>query len=156
MKKSFVVLVLFIVSATSLQAQSTYTAAVGLGLDIGDGATFVGPSGKYFFAENHAGQFDLGFEDGVTALTFLYSYYGQFTGADGLQWFAGIGPAIWLIDGGDNGFLLRPHTGLDFKIPDVPLAFSASWRPAIGLSDRFDGDRFDAGVFALGFRYAFD
>ena len=62
-----------------------YTGAVGLGLDLGDGFTFVGPSGKYFFAENHAGQFDLGFDDGATALTFLYSYHSEFDGADGLQ-----------------------------------------------------------------------
>ncbi|AWX45644.1 hypothetical protein HME9304_02671 [Flagellimonas maritima] len=156
MKNRFLLLITLVASAFSLQAQTSYTAAVGLGLDLGDGFTFVGPSGKYFFADNHAGQFDLGFEDRVTALTFLYSYHGQFSGVDGLQWFAGIGPSIWLIDDADTGFLLRPHTGLDFKIPDVPLAFSASWRPGIGLSDNFDGDRFEAGIFALGFRYAFD
>lgn len=133
-----------------------YTGAVGLGLDLGDGFTFVGPSGKYFFAENHAGQFDLGFDDGATALTFLYSYHSEFDGADGLQWLAGIGPSIVLVENADTQFALRPHAGLDFKIPDVPLAFSASWRPVILLSEVGGGDRLEAGSFAIGFRYAFE
>ncbi len=154
MKKLFLLGIALFSFALVSNAQ-VYTGAVGLGLDLGDGFTFVGPSGKYFFAENHAGQFDLGFEDGATALTFLYSYYGQFSGADGLQWFAGIGPTIALIKNADAFFSLRPHAGLDFKIPDVPLAFSASWRPAIALSDT-DANRLEAGAFALGFRYAFD
>jgi len=61
-----------------------------------------------------------------------------------------------LIKQGETQFELRPHTGLDFKIPDVPLAFSASWRPILGISDGFEGNRFEEGAFALGFRYAFD
>lgn len=156
--KKLVVLVITVIAfgINTSNAQSSYTAAVGLGLDLFEGVTLVGPSGKYFFDENNVGQFDLGFEDGVTGLTFLYAYHKEFTGADGLRWFAGAGPSIFLVSDGDSQFALRPHVGLDFKIPDVPLAFSASWRPLIGLSDGFDGDRFEAGAFALGFRYAFD
>ncbi|GGG56690.1 hypothetical protein GCM10011414_28160 [Croceivirga lutea] len=156
MKKLVVTFIALFAFAFAVNAQSNYTAAVGLGLDLGDGFTFVGPSGKYFFNENNAAQFDLGFEDSVTSLTFLYSYHGQFSGAEGLQWFAGAGPSIWLIKDFDSQILLRPHAGLDYKIADVPLAFSASWRPGIGLSSGFEGDRFEAGIFALGFRYAFD
>jgi hypothetical protein len=155
MKRLLITLTLVFGLALTAQAQN-YKGAIGLGLDLGEGFTFVGPSGKYFFDENNAGQFDLGFEDQVTALTFLYSYHGQFSGADGLQWFAGAGPSIWLIKDFDTQFSLRPHVGLDFKIPNVPLAFSGSWRPILGLSDGFDGNRFEAGAFALGFRYAFD
>ncbi|PRX57697.1 hypothetical protein [Flagellimonas meridianipacifica] len=155
MRKTLLLSVLLIGTFFYSKAQ-VYTGAVGLGLDLGDGFTFVGPSGKYFFAENHAGQFDLGFEDGATALTFLYSYHSEFDGADGLQWLAGIGPTIVLVEDADTQFALRPHAGLDFKIPEVPLAFSASWRPVILLSEVGEGDRLEAGSFALGFRYAFD
>ena len=155
MRKTFLLSVILIATYLSSNAQ-VYTGAVGLGLDLGDGFTFVGPSGKYFLAENHAAQFDLGFEDGCTALTFLYTYHQEFDGADGLQWLAGVGPTIVLIKDADTQFALRPHAGLDFKIPDIPLAFSASWRPAILLSEVGEGNRIEAGSFALGFRYAFD
>ena len=156
MKKFTLTSFLVIVFSMSIQAQSTYTGAVGLGIDLFEGATLVGPSGKYFFTENSAGQIDLGFEDELTAITVLYSYHKEFAGATGLQWFAGVGPTIFLPNDEDAAFALRPHVGLDFKIQDVPLAFSASWRPLIGLSSVFEGDRFEAGAFALGFRYAFD
>ena len=135
-------------------AQTSYTGAVGLGIDFGDGATFVGPSGKYFFSENHVGQADIGFEDGATLFTFLYSYHKEFDGAAGLRWYAGAGPSIILIEDADTIFALRPHAGLDFKINGVPLVFNFDWRPALNLTD--NGDRFEAGAFGLGFRYAFD
>ncbi len=155
MKRSYLTFMMFIVLAQLSYAQ-VYKAAVGLALDLSEGVTFVGPSGKYFFSENHSGQFDLGFEDGATALTFLYAYNDEFSGAQGLQWFAGIGPTILLIEDFDTQFALRPHAGVDFKIPEVPLAFSLSWRPVILVSDAGIGDRFDAGAFALGFRFVID
>lgn len=127
MKKAGLFLTMaFLLSFGAMKAQSSYTAAVGLGLDLSEGLTLVGPSGKYFFNENNAGQFDLGFDDGITSLTFLYAYHQEFAGADGLRWFAGAGPSIFLVSGGDAEFALRPLVGLDFKITDVPLAFSAS------------------------------
>ena len=135
-------------------AQTSYTGAVGLGLDFGDGATFVGPSGKYFFSENHVGQADLGFEDGATLITFLYSYHKEFDGAAGLRWYAGGGPSIFLIENADTILALRPHAGLDFKIDGVPIVVNFDWRPAINLTNT--GDRFEAGAFGLGIQYAFD
>ena len=53
MRKTFLLSVILIATYLSSNAQ-VYTGAVGLGLDLGDGFTFVGPSGKYFLAENHA------------------------------------------------------------------------------------------------------
>ena len=134
-------------------AQTSYTAAVGLGIDLYDSATFVGPSGKYFFSDNHVGQAHLGFEDAATILTFLYSYHKEFPGANGLRWYAGAGPSIILIDDFDNIFSLRPHAGLDFKIDGVPIVVNFDWRPAIVLSDAGDGE---AGAFGFGIQYAFD
>ena len=121
MKKLFFVFALTLLFSLNTKAQTSYKGAVGLGIDLYDNATFVGPSAKYFFSSNHVGQADLGFEDGGTIFTFLYSYHKQFAGAPGLRWYAGVGPSIILVDNSDNIFSLRPHAGLDFKIDGVPL-----------------------------------
>ena len=151
MKK--IVLVVMAVAAIGIYSSNAqvYTGAVGLGLDFGDGETLVGPSGKYFFAQEHAGQGEVLFGDGVTGITILYEYHGGFAGADGLQWFAGAGPTILLRDG-DSDVGIRPIVGLDFKINDVPLAFSFDWRPYIS----FEENGSEAARFGLGFRYAFN
>ncbi|QLG46436.1 hypothetical protein [Costertonia aggregata] len=153
--KNLVLTVLAVIafSANTMNAQSSYSTAVGLGIDFGDGSTFVGPSAKFFLAEEHALEADILFADGSTLIQGFYEYHGPITGADGLKWYAGIGPGFNLFDGGSN-FLLRPIVGLDFKINDVPLAFSFDWRPAMIF---FDGDSdFEAARFGLGFRYAFN
>lgn len=153
MKKLSFVFVLTLMLVFSAKAQTSYKGAVGLGIDLYDNATFVGPSAKYFFSSNHVGQADLGFEDNATILTFLYSYHKQFDGAPGLRWYAGIGPSIILIDDFDNIFSLRPHAGLDFKIDGVPIVVNFDWRPAIVISDAGDGE---AGAFGFGIQYAFN
>jgi hypothetical protein len=129
-----------------------YTGAVGLGLDFGDGQTLVGPSGKYFFAPEHAGQAEVLFGDGVTFIQLMYAYHGEFSGADGLQWYAGAGPSFGIASG-DSAIGIRPLVGLDYKIAEVPLAFSFDWRPAIFFES---GSDFEPARFAFGFRYAFD
>lgn len=133
-------------------AQTSYTAAVGLGLDFGDGATLVGPSGKYFFTEEHAGQAELLFGNSVTFIQLMYEYHGEFAGAEGLRWYAGGGPSFGFTSG-DSAIGLRPLVGLDFKIDNAPLAFSFDWRPSIFFED---GSSFEPARFGMGFRYAFD
>lgn len=133
-------------------AQSSYTAAVGLGLDFGDGSTLVGPSGKYFFTEEHAGQGEILFGNNVTFIQLMYEYHGEFSGADGLRWYAGGGPSFGF-SSGDSAIGLRPLVGLDFKIANAPLAFSFDWRPAIFFES---GSSFEPARFGMGFRYAFD
>ena len=140
-------------SATAITtAQSNYTTALGLGIDFGDGQTLVGPSVKHFFAENHAGMGEVAFGDNVTFLTLMYQYHKEFPNADGFQWFAGGGPSIAFFDG-DSDVLLRPVVGLDYKIANVPLAFSFDWRPWIYFGDT--NDDFEAARFGLAFRYTF-
>ncbi len=155
MKKRILVGIVFLAFVSLSNAQSSYTGAIGLGIDFFEDVTLVGPSGKYFFAENHVGQADLGFEENVTAITLLYSYHDQFSGAPGLRWYAGFGPSVLFLDddiGGGTEIALRPHAGLDFKINGVPLAFSFDWRPFLGLGDLNN----EVGAFGVGFRYAFD
>lgn len=135
-------------------AQSDYTFAAGLGLDMGSGATFIGPSAKYFFSDESAVQAEITFESIFTSITGLYEYHGDITNVDGLKWFAGGGASIWL---GSNGFgsafALRPTVGLDYKISDVPLAFSFDWRPLIGIGDNIGSE---VAFFGLGVRYVIE
>ncbi|MGB5819426.1 MAG: hypothetical protein WBG90_08055 [Saonia sp.] len=148
-----VVLIVIAFGIFESNAQSNYTTALGLGIDFGDGQTLVGPSVKHFFTTEHAGMAEVAFGDNVTFLTFLYEYHGQFPNAGGLTWFAGAGPSLAFFDN-DTEFLLRPVVGLDFKINNVPLAFSFDWRPWIFFGD--NGDTFEPARFGLGFRYAFN
>jgi len=146
-------IVLIACTTTTLMAQTSYSGAAGLGIDFGDGATFVGPSAKFFLAEEHAVQPEILFANGATLIQGLYEYHGNIEGADGLKWFAGAGPGIQLFEGGSS-FLLRPTGGLDFKLDSVPLAFSFDWRPALVFFD--GGSTFQAARFGLGFRYVFN
>ena len=148
---TFFVFGLLFTSTLALHAQSNYGTALGLGIDFGDGQTLVGPSVKHFFAENHAGMGEVTFGDNVTFVTLMYQYHKEFPNADGFQWFAGGGPSIAFFDG-DSDVLLRPVVGLDYKIGNVPLAFSFDWRPWIYFGE---GDDFEAARFGLGFRYTF-
>ncbi|HMB63189.1 MAG TPA: hypothetical protein VKN36_08965 [Eudoraea sp.] len=146
------VLAITVFGIVNSNAQTSYTAAVGLGLDFGDGATLVGPSGKYFFTEEHVGQGEVLFGNGVTFIQIMYEYHGEFSEADGLRWYVGAGPSFGFASG-DSAIGLRPLVGLDFKIANAPLAFSFDWRPAIFFED---GSSFEAARFGLGIRYAFE
>ncbi|MDP2525208.1 hypothetical protein [Maribacter dokdonensis] len=109
MKKLLFLVAAVILGTNVSNAQSDYTFAAGLGLDLFSGVTLVGPSAKYFFAEEHAGQAELMFESGLTTLTALYEYHGDISGADGLQWFAGAGPSILFFgEGIGTEIALRP------------------------------------------------
>ena len=153
MKKLVFVFTLVLWGSVSVKAQTSYKAALGLGVEAIGNATLVGVTGKYFFTANHVGQADLLFEDGITAITALYSYHKGFTGASGLRWYAGAGPSIFLFDGGENIFALRPHLGLDFKINGVPIVLNFDWRPAIVLSQDADNE---IGAFGFGLQFAFN
>lgn len=151
MKKLLFVFTLTMLCTMAAKAQTSYKAALGLGIDLYDDATFFGASGKYFFSDNHVGQADIGFEDNATILTFLYSYHKQFQRAPGLRWYAGAGPSIILIDDFDNIFALRPHLGIDFKVDGVPLVLNFDWRPSVVLSDVGDNE---VGAFGFGLQFA--
>ncbi|KSA11961.1 hypothetical protein [Maribacter dokdonensis] len=154
MKKLLFLVAAVILGTNVSNAQSDYTFAAGLGLDLFSGVTLVGPSAKYFFAEEHAGQAELMFESGLTTLTGLYEYHGDISGADGLQWFAGAGPSILFFgEGIGTEIALRPIVGLDYKIDGVPLAFSFDWRPFIGLGDLLGNE---VGAFGIGVRYVIE
>ncbi|RZK73178.1 MAG: hypothetical protein EOO92_18915 [Pedobacter sp.] len=139
-------------SANSAQAQG-YKTGLGLGIDFGDGTTFVGPQIKHFFTENNALEADILFGGNSTLIQAFYQYNAPISGAPGLKWYLGGGPSAQLYDGGSN-FYLRPMVGLDLKISGAPLALAFDWRPSIYLGDG-RGSNFEPARFGLGFRYAF-
>ncbi len=149
MKKILIAFSVVFSLAFTVQAQSDYTTSLGLGIDFGEGATLVGPSIKHFFASEHAGLGEVTFGSGLTGVTALYQYHGNIANANGLKWFAGIGPTI-AFTSSNSEFLLRPNAGLDFKIPDVPLSFTFDWRPIISFDQ---GDTITPGRFGLGIRF---
>ena len=151
MKKLLFVFVLATLCMITAKAQTSYKAALGLGIDLYDDATFFGATGKYFFSDHHVGQADLGFEDGATIITILYSYHKQFVAAKGLRWYTGVGPSIILIEDFDNIFALRPHLGIDFKVNGVPFVVNFDWRPAVVLSETGDNE---IGAFGFGLQFA--
>ncbi len=164
MKKNFLMglgVVLMSIGAPRSFAQksasgSDYQTAIGLGIDVGDGGTLVGPSIKHFFTENSVGAGELLFGNHTVAVQAFYQYHREFDGAEGLRWFAGGGPSFQFYS--YRGFnqadiALVPMGGLDYKIPDVPLSFSFDWRPNLFLTH---GSGINAARFGLGFRYAFN
>ncbi len=152
MKKVLFVFAFTVLFASVSKAQSSYRAALGLGVDAFGGATFFGATGKYFFSDHHVGQADFGFEDNATIVTILYSYHKPIVGTRGsLQWYGGVGPSIVLVSDFDNVFALRPHLGLDFKPKGIPFVVNFDWRPAIVLSETGDGE---AGAFGFGLQFA--
>jgi hypothetical protein len=139
-------------NASAQKTGSSYNTALGLGLDFGNGGTYVGPSVKHFFTKNNAGKAEVLFGDNTTMLSLYYQYHGDIQNAAGLKWTLGLGGSAIFYEGYEDDIALRPTAGLDFKIPNVPLAFEFDWRPAFVLTHGAD---FEAVRFGFGFRYAF-
>ncbi len=140
-------------------AQGRYRTALGLGIDLGDGPTLVGPQVKHFFDGTNAGNAQVLFGDDITVLGVDYSYNQAIAGTNGLTWYVGVGPQLafvddgrWWRDDGDNRtfFALRPAVGLEFKIPSAPLAFHFDWKPWWNLSNN---SHFEPARFTLGFKF---
>lgn len=131
-----------------------YKNALGLVVDLGDGETLFGPQFKHSFDGRNAGNVQVMFGDGITTLGADYTYNESINGANGLNWFVGVGPQLSFIDGGRfddrTDFAIRPQVGLEYKIPSAPLAFHFDWKPWWNLSNE---SRFEAGRFSLGFKY---
>lgn len=154
MKKSVLFSALFSLCFLFLSEQAaaqSYRTGAGVFVDFGDGRTYAGPHIKHFFSAQNAGQAMVLFADNRTLIGAEYSYNDQIRGANGLSWFVGIGPQAVIRDR-DSYFLIRPATGLEFKIPGAPLATSLDWRPMWVLND---GSSFEPGRFGFAFKFTF-
>lgn len=147
-------LVVMLTLGVSTMKAQTYDTGIGLLVDVGDGATAVGPHLKHFFAPNHAGEFAVLFGGRATHLNFMYQYQQGFGGsARGLSWYLGFGPGISFSKGGGTTFSVAPVGGLDFKIPGAPLDLFFDWRPRIWFYE--NNTDFNAARFGLGMRITF-
>lgn len=157
MKKLFLyICAFFLLSLGSQQAHAQYRTALGLGIDLGDGTTFVGPQLKHFFSRNDAGNVQVLFADNNVLLGADYSYNAPIQGANGLNWYIGVGPQLNFVDLGPTNktfVAIRPALGLEYKIPAAPLAFHFDWKPWWNLTN---DSNFEAGRFSIGFKYAFN
>jgi len=157
MKKNlFFAVVAFMValsgSAYSQSKSNSYQTSGGLFLDLGNGGTYVGPHIKHYFNGQDAAQVMVLFGNDLTIIGAEYSYNKAIPNAAGLNWNIGIGPQGYFGKGDYNGFLLRPQAGLEYKVPNAPLAAGFDWRPMWELTH---GSEFEAGRFGLSFKYVF-
>jgi hypothetical protein len=142
-----------LLTGTQQANAQSYNNALGLGIDLGDGATLVGPQYKHFFNGDNALNAQVLFGNNITTIGVDYSYNQKFAGTS-LGWYVGVGPQLSFLNtkGGGDGtyFAIRPAVGLEYKIPTVPLGFHFDWKPWWNLSNNAD---FQAGRFSLGFKY---
>jgi hypothetical protein len=54
---------------------------------------------------------------------------------------------------GGSAVLLRPMSGLDYKLKQAPLAFNFDWRPVLILVD--EASVFEPVRFGVGLKYSF-
>ena len=144
-------LVAAMISVTAnAQTGSSYTTAAGMRVEFGDGGTGFGFNGKHFLTENNAIDASLIFFDGgVVGLGGEFQYNAPINNANGLQYYAGLGPNF-LFGKGSTAIQLRPVLGLDYKIDTAPIGFAFDWRPMFTLNN---GTDFNAGRFGLSVRY---
>ena len=154
MKKLVATSVLFgaLLFGFSTAKAQTYKTGAGLLVDVGEGSTLVGPHVKHFFTRNSAGEFALLFGDHTTTIQGLYQYNQGISGAKGLQWYLGMGPAVSFGEH-HTWFSLVPVLGLDYKVSGAPVDLFFDWRPR-AVFDEHDSD-FLAGRFGLGMRITF-
>lgn len=150
MKKLLVISSIFLTVFTGSASAQAYKTGIGLGIDFGDGATLVGPAIKHFFTPNSAVKGELLFGSGATFIQAFYQYHGAFSEARNLSWYVGGGPSVGF-GNNNSAFYLVPMGGLDYKIPDAPIALSFDWRPRLYLGD--GGSDFEPARFGIGFNY---
>lgn len=150
MKKILMISSIFLMAVTGSVSAQSYKTAIGLGLDLGEGATLAGPAIKHFFSPQSAIKGELLFGSGATFIQAFYQYHGAFSEGRGLSWYLGGGPSVGF-GNNNSAFYLVPMAGIDFKIPDAPVALSFDWRPRLYIGE--GGSDFAGGRFGFGFNY---
>ena len=126
-----------------------YRLAGGVFADHG----YVGASVKGFLSGKNALHGLVGFSGKSVNLGLEYHYQNPIPGANGLDWYVGVGGHGHL-HSGDAGsdFAAVPMIGLEYTIPGVPLNFAFDWRPHLYLT----GPGFSAGHVGGGVRFVFN
>ncbi|MDR6940279.1 hypothetical protein [Mucilaginibacter pocheonensis] len=152
----------FLLIGKRSQAQD-YQTAVGLKF----GAYEVGPSIKYFMDKNTALEGIIGIRDHGVVITGLYEIHQPAFNVDKLNFYYGFGGHLGSIGrggfykriGGDDEYYDGKHIligadatlGLEYKIPEAPIAISLDLNPRLELAR---GPFFDIAP-GLGLKYTF-
>ena len=147
-----------LIAAFAAGAQSSKPILQSLGVKVYPGAITY----KQYKTESVAKELLAYFNEDGFRLTGLYEKHMPIPNAEGLQWYVGGGGhfGLW-----NNSWRLRnpPSTavfaigvdgvlGLDYKIPNAPLAVSFDWQPSFNLVGH---TYFEGGWGGLAVRYTF-
>lgn len=130
MKKSIVILALFITATFTAKAQS-YTNAVGVRLTSNTSSITSGFTIKHFLDEGTALEGIVGVNNGL-GICGLYEKHFSIESVNNLQWFAGVGGYVAFFNKNTNlggaGII-----GLDYKFEEIPLNISLDWKPELNI-----------------------
>jgi hypothetical protein len=148
--KSNVIMKKLILSFIFIGIFSITTNAQEIGIRFGDvtggevAVDAVFSAGKY--SRLHA---DVSFGNGV-GIDLLWDFIYRPLGEDGLNWYLGVGPNLYLSDPFALGVV--GEVGLEYRFEKAPIVIGADWRPNLIVLETTD---FVARSFGLNIRYVF-
>lgn len=98
------------------------------------------------FSRIHA---DISFGDGM-GIDVLWDFIYRPLGSEAFNWYAGVGPYMWINDPFWFGF--AGELGLEYQFNSVPISLSADWRPLFSIVETTD---VHWGGFGFNLRYVF-
>lgn len=98
------------------------------------------------FSRVHA---DVSFGDGL-GIDLLWDFIYRPLNGESLNWYAGVGPNLYLSDPFALGVL--GELGLEYKFESLPITLGVDWRPGLRIVENTD---FSADSFGFNVRYRF-
>jgi len=92
---------------------------------------------------------DVSFGNSGVGVDLLWDFIYQPLSGEAFNWYAGVGPFVWIGDPFQLGVV--GELGLEYRF-QFPLSLSADWRPSFRIIDNTD---FSASGFGLNVRYIF-
>ena len=146
MKKSIQKLLLVtIILAGSVLVSNAQELGVRFGDVSGGNLAIDGIFSTGEFSRIHA---DVSFGDGF-GIDALWDFLYRPLGGEAFNWYAGVGPYIWVND--PFWFGAVGELGLEYQFNSIPISISLDWRPALSVEETdfyFEG-------FGLNIRYVF-
>jgi hypothetical protein len=159
MKKLFTIICLTVIATIGIYSTSSaqdYRNAIGGRFGTSNGVTFKTTLGGNKMLDLIA---NFRSNDGFKyfRVTGLYEIYNPLHGADGLNWYYGLGGTVGSrtrkFDDKNQAYIsVDGVLGLDYKFTEAPLNLSLDWKPAIELAP---GTEFDSSGLGLSIRFTF-
>lgn len=132
----------------SVEAQEGYGTALGIRISSQNAIVNHAVSLKHFFTESAAGELLVSFGDpgAIGALVEVHKTLGS----RNFTWYWGAGPYLGFNENYRLGF--QGALGLDLKLPGIPFALSADWKPEWNLTKVFS---FEPAAVGISARYVF-